>query len=478
MTGITSFGAYIPFYRLSRDLVASAWGRGSLKGERSVANHDEDSLTMGVEAASDCLRGLNRDDIDSILFATTSAPYKEKSSAGLSATVLDLGRQVTTADFANSLRAGTNALRSAWDSIRAGSARAGLVIAADCRLGYPRSDQEQWFGDGAAAIALGKHRVIATIEESLAINNEITDSWRNDEDRYVRTAEARFVINEGYMAVMGELLAAIVEKSGINPSGFSKLLMPSPDSRSAAQVAKKVGFNPETQLYDGLLSTVGHCGAAHPLMLLVSALESSKPGDTILMASYGDGAEAFVLRVTSEIVQISRRRGIREHLRNKQNLMSYSKFLSFKGILEALPGEPYRLFPSASAYWRDQKSILRCHGSRCKKCGKSIFPVQRVCFYCHEKDDYEEVRYAEGVGRVFSFTRDQLAGRGDDPVVVQTVFDMEDGARFYLMMTDCDPKELRVGLPVELTFRRIHEGADFHNYFWKCRPVRDGGPVK
>ncbi len=47
--------------------------------------------------------------------------------------------------------------------------------------------------------------------------------------------------------------------------------------------------------------------------------------------------------------------------------------------------------------------------------------------------------------------------------------------RFYGLMTDCDPKQTRIGLPVELTFRRMYEGVGFYNYFWKCRPVRGGG---
>jgi len=475
MAGITSFGAYIPIYRLSRDAMANAWGRRSLKGERSVANNDEDALTMAVEAGSDCLKGFDRSDIHALFLATTTAPYKEKLSAGLAATVLDLQRHVITADYANSLRSGSAALRAALDTVNAGSAEKVLVAASDCRSAYPCSDQEQWFGDGAAAFVIGNEKVIVEVDGAISINNEIMDVWRNDDDRYVRIGEARFTLTEGYTAYMEEVIKGILEHAGKQPSDISKLVIPSPDNRSHSVLAKKLGFDLGAQLQDSLLGFVGHCGAAHPLMLLVSALEDAKPGDIILMAGYGDGADAFLLRVTEEITRFSSRRGVRKHLESKMPLPSYQKFLSFKGILEAVPGEPFRLFPSASAYWREQKSILRCHGSRCRNCGQSIFPVQRICLNCHSIDDYEEIRYSDQVGKVFSFTRDQLAGRSDDPVVVQTVLDMEDGARFYLMMTDCDPSEVKVGLPVELTFRRIYEGANFHNYFWKCRPLRNGG---
>ncbi|MDY7038433.1 MAG: 3-oxoacyl-[acyl-carrier-protein] synthase III C-terminal domain-containing protein [Thermodesulfobacteriota bacterium] len=475
MVGITSFGAYIPIYRLSRDTVGQAWGRGSLKGERSVANNDEDSLTMAIEAGIDCLNGSDRNMVEGLFLATTNAPYKEKLSAGLASTVLDLRGDVLTADYANSLRAGTTALRAAQDSVKAGSAKNIIVTAADCRLAYPRSDQEQLFGDGAAALMIGSDKVIASIEASLSINREIMDIWRNDTDQFVQLGEGRFISGQGYMAVMEEVINEILKHSGKKPSDITRLVIPSPDYRSHKQLAKKLGFDPDGQLQDALLGSVGLCGVAHPLMLLVSALENSMPGDTILMASYGDGADAFIFKITEEIRSIGSRRGIKGYLQNRTPLSSYDKFLSFKGILETVPGEPFRLFPSNSVYWREQNSILRCYGSRCKSCGRSIFPVQRICFNCLSKDDYEEIRYSDQVGKVFTFTRDHLAGRSDDPIIVQTVFEVDDGARFYLLMTDCDPLDVKVGLPVEFTFRRIYEGANFHNYYWKCRPLRNGG---
>ncbi|MDY6881845.1 MAG: zinc ribbon domain-containing protein [Thermodesulfobacteriota bacterium] len=475
MIGITSFGAYIPIYRIKRDLIAKAWERGSLRGERSVANNDEDSLTMAVAAGTDCLGGFDRGKIDGLFFATTSAPYKEKLSAGLAATVLDFRSDVVTADFANSLRSGTSALMAARDTVKAGTAASVLVTAADCRLAYPRSDQEQLFGDGSAALLVGSDGVVATIEASLSINREITDVWRNDDDMFVRTGEGRFILTEGYMSSMAEAISGVLSRSGMEASRISKAVIPSPDYRSSMSLAKKLGFDPDSQLQDSLLGSLGHCGVAHPLMLLISALEEASPGDTILAASYGDGADALILKVTEEIGNLKNARGIKGHLQSKADLSSYQKMLSFRGIVEAASGEPFRLFPSASAYWRDQESILRCYGSRCKKCGSTQFPVQRICSKCRSKDEYEKVRYSDSRGKVFTFTRDQLAGRSDDPVVVQTVLETEDGTRFYLMMTDCNPQEVKVGLPVEFTFRRIYEGANFHNYFWKCRPLRNGG---
>ncbi|MFA5367157.1 MAG: 3-hydroxy-3-methylglutaryl CoA synthase, partial [Dehalococcoidia bacterium] len=122
MTGIVSFGAYVPIYRLNREILAQVWG-GKGKGEKAVANADEDSLTLGVEAARDCLKGFDKSKVDALYFATTTAPYKEKQSASIMAAACDLREEIRTIDLTDSLRSGTIALAMAMDAVKAGSAR-------------------------------------------------------------------------------------------------------------------------------------------------------------------------------------------------------------------------------------------------------------------------------------------------------------------------------------------------------------------
>ena len=141
MVGIVSYGAYIPKWRMSRELL-----RRGLKGEKAVAGRDEDPVTMAVSAVLDCLNGLERESIDGLFFASTTAPYREKQIATIVAAAADLRRDIFTADFANSLRAGTAALRAAVDAVKAGSAKKVMVVAADSRLGAPGSDLEADLG--------------------------------------------------------------------------------------------------------------------------------------------------------------------------------------------------------------------------------------------------------------------------------------------------------------------------------------------
>ncbi|MBU0990491.1 MAG: 3-hydroxy-3-methylglutaryl CoA synthase [Proteobacteria bacterium] len=473
--GISACGGYIPYLRLDRGVVAQIWGRHSIGGERSVANNDEDSITMAVEASRNCLGGQAPEQVDGLLFATTTPPYKEKMNASLIAAAADLRREITTADFAHSLRSGTAALKAAFDSVKSGSMGNALVVASDSRIGYPRSDQEQAFGDGAGAIMVSSENLLATLEGGYSICNEMMDVWRNPEDTFVRTWEGRFILGEGYASHMKEAVSGLLKKYGLGPKEISKAILPGPDIRSQKTLAKQLGFDSTTQVQDPLLSNVGHCGAAHPLLMLVDALEEASPGDMLLLANYADGADAMLFKVTDEIETKKNQRRVKDYIKEKALLPSYARFLSYKGLVETAPGEPFRLMPSATVSWRDRKTILRCHGSRCNACGKTTFPIQRVCYHCHAKDNFDEVPISHLKGEVFTFTLDNLAGRSDDPVVVQTIADLgEDKIRFYGMMTDCDPSEVRLGMPVSLTFRRIYDGAGMHNYFWKFRPVRNG----
>ncbi len=476
MVGITSYSVCIPIYRLSRDTIAQAWGRGSLGGERSVANNDEDSITMAISAAFDCLEGIDRQSIDGLFFATTTAPYLEKQCSALIATAADLDNEITTSDYSNCLRAGTTALRSAVDAVASGSAEGIMVTAADCRLGHPRSDFEQLFGDGAAAVIIGNSGVIATIEARYSLVNEMLDLWRLPSDTFVQTWESRWVRDEGYSANMYKAASALMKRVGLEAKDFDKVVFPALDARSHRQLAQRLGFDVKTQVQDPMLTSVGNTGAPHPLIMLASALDEAKPGDRILLGAYGDGVDILILRVTDEIERVRSKQRVKKYLESKMTIPSYERYLSYRGLLETVPGEPFRLFPSATVSWRERSSAIRCHGSKCKRCGTVAHPIQRVCINCRAKDEFDEVRLSDKKGKVFTFSLDNLAGRSDDPTIVQTVVESElSSARIYCLMTDCIPSEVKIGMPVEMTFRWLYDGAGFHNYYWKCRPIRNGG---
>jgi 3-hydroxy-3-methylglutaryl CoA synthase/uncharacterized OB-fold protein len=466
MVGITSYGAYVPLFRLNREALAKG-----ARGEKAICGFDEDSVTMAAAAASDCLNGLDRGTVDGLYFATTTSPYKEKLAAPIIAMAADLREDIFTADFAHSLRAGTSALRAAIDAIKAGSAKKVMVAAADCRLGTPGSAFEQNFGDGAGALLIGDSDVAASIEASYSVYNEIMDVWRAEGDTFVRSWEDRFAVTHGYMEVVGEAVSGLMKKAGFKPGDFAKVVFYTPDARRGVDLASSLGFDVKAQFQDPLFATMGNTGTAYPLMLLVAALEGAKAGDRILFASYGNGSDAFVLQVTEQIEKVRDRRGMKGHLALKKVITDYKQYLVWHGLLprEEIPG-PIRFF-SAPAAWRESEANLRLRGVKCQVCGAIQFPPQRVCTKCHTKDQFEPYRLSDKKAKIFTFAMDYVTPAPDLPTVTTTI-DFDGGGRMECYMTDREPEQVKCGLPVEMSFRKIIDKDGARIYFWKSIPVR------
>ena len=473
MAGIASVGAYIPMYRLPRSAFAQAWGSGGGAGERSVASHDEDTMTLAVNAAVDVLNAHGRNGVDALYFASTTPTYREKLSAALIAAAADLGSGVRTADFGGSLRAGTQALLAALDAVNAGTAKSVLVVAADMRQGYPRSTLESAFGDAAAALVVSKTGVAAEVVAHVSISQEIADVWRRDSDAFVRTWEDRFVITHGYDATTKAAVKDVLAKAKLAPAGVSKAAIYGPDARSHTTLIRSLGFDPEAQVQDNLLAGVGNAGAAHALLMLVGALEQAKAGDKIVAASYGDGSDALVLEVKK---RAKRGKAVSGHLAQRRELTSYDRFLAYRNVLQTDPEPPLRVeaWGASTTSWREQAQTLQLHGSKCNQCGTVTHPIQRICYTCRAKDDYTEVRLYDKPAEIYAFTKDNLAGGHETPVLNCVVQSGEGDCRVFSIMTDAGPDDIKIGLPVEFTFRKIHEAAGFHNYYWKVRPASNG----
>src|SRR5512136_3290704 len=237
MVGIVSYGAYVPIYRLSREAIGSMWNKGVGKGERAIANADEDSVTMGVEAVIDCLHGMDRSQVDGLYFATNSPPYIEKQAASIVRAAADLPEDILTFDVSHSLRGAGSAMRAAADAVGAGSARKVLVAASERRVPPPNSEFEVQFGDGAAAFLLGETDVAAVLEGSYHLTSEFLDVWRKPQDTYVQTTEDRFIRDEAYMKMIPQAVGGLLKKMGMTPTDITKAAFYAPDTRTHASIA-------------------------------------------------------------------------------------------------------------------------------------------------------------------------------------------------------------------------------------------------
>jgi hydroxymethylglutaryl-CoA synthase len=474
MAGIVTYGAYIPLFRLSRAEIARAWGIAPAPGERAVANYDEDSLTMAVAAARDCLTGIERKNIGGLYFASTTAPYKEKQCATIIAAVLGLVPETVTMDLSGSLRCGSNALKAAIDSVDSGATQNILVCVADTRLGYPSGPNEMNFGDGATAVLIGKKHTIADFKQFYTRYYEIQDIWRSDKDIFVRSAEDRFAMEEGYTNVMSESVSAILKNNKLSTKDIAHVALNSPNMRQLHAVTQKLGFDEKKQVQDILHMSVGDTGTAMSLMSLIATLERARNGEKILMANYGNGCDTFILETTEQIATVKDKRGIAKHLASKSMIDNYNKYLRWRELVPVQPAaRPPLEFrqPSPVAQWREVPWELCLTGTKCQHCGLPQYPPQRVCVNCHTKDKFEPYSFRDRPAKVFSFSHDYIMQTVDPPVTV-TFVDFEGGGRIMCDMTDRDVAAVKVGMPLEMTFRRLYYVGGIYNYWWKCQPVR------
>ncbi len=472
MTGIRAYGAYIPLTRLPLAAIA---GRAPREGgpEKAVAYYDEDCVTLGVAAAIDCLRGIDRASIDGLLFASTTHPFREKQGAALIAKALDLRRDLQTADYAGSLRAGTGALRAAMDAVAAGSARNMLVVASDCRMGAPRGALERNFGDGAAAFLVSEKDPIVTLEAAHAVANELQDLWRSEGDPFTHSWEDRFVVQEGFLPVTLEAVAGLFEKTGRTPADFAHVALYAPDARSHTSLVRELRLESE-RVQDPLFGRLGNAGAAFAPLLLAAALEGSKPGERILVVGYGDGADALSLQVTEHIEKLEPRRGVAGHLARRRPLQSYDSYLRSRSLdpREWAAGGGGGV--PATVRFRDRDADIGFVAAACVSCGQIHFPRPRVCTRCHAKDRWEPRRLSDRRGRVLAYTFDYFFPTPEPPATMSVV--EVDGCRIHIQLADTRPDEVKLDLPVEFAFRKIHEAGGKPNYFWKAVPAAEGDP--
>jgi hydroxymethylglutaryl-CoA synthase len=477
MAGITSIGAYIPMYRLEQKEIARMWGGRGTGGTKAVAGYDEDAVTLAVAAAQDCMRQRDRK-VHALHFATTTAPYKEKQSAAIIAGAVDLDRRCRTADFTNSLRSGTIALNAALDAVNSGSAEEVLVAVSDCRMGAPKGRFEQILGDGAAAIAVGSDHVIAEVEGRYSIFEEFTDTWRKEADPFVKSGEGRFIHEAGYIPTMQEAVSGLMETHSLGAGDFSKIVYGASDAREHAGLAKTLGLD-IARVQAPFFEQIGHTGTAAAFLMLIAALEEANPGDRILFANYGDGCDALLLLVTENAAAVHRRPTVADSLERTRSI-DYGTYLNWRSLLPFEASSlPERAEPSLATRWRERRTISALYGVKCRNCGTpQINPIGqrvRVCAACQTKDDFDAYKFSDKTGKLFTYAIDHLQPTKNPPGL-NGVVDFDGGGRLICELTDYDLNRVEIGMPVEMTFRKLFQGEGIINYFWKAKPLLTQGP--
>jgi 3-hydroxy-3-methylglutaryl CoA synthase len=474
--GILSYGAYLPRLRLQRKSIAAAntWFapglRGLAKGERTMANWDEDSITMAVEAARDCLAGRDRSAIGQLMLASTTHPYDDRQNAGIVANALNLPSALAVLDVTGSQRAGTSALATALACTNGAEI---LVTAGEHRRAKAASPQEMHYGDGAAALLVGKGKPIARLLAAHSETIDFVDHFRGADAEHDYAWEERWIRDEGYMKIVPRALEAVLKAAGAKPESVTHFCMPCTLSRVAPAVAKRADVA-ETAVRDTLAGVCGDTGAAHPLVMLVQALQDAKPGERILVASFGQGCDALLFEVTDAVAQLATRRGVKGALARRKEEPNYSKFLAFNDhvVLErGMRSETDKSTPLTTLY-RNRDMVTGLVGGKCRTCGTLQFPRGRYCVNpkCNALDSQDPHAFSDVPASVMSYTADSLTYSPSPPHYYGMV-QFEGGGRMMADFTDIDAVE--VGMPMRMMFRikEYDPARSFVRYFWKAAPA-------
>lgn len=481
LVGICSYGVYVPRYRLERKLIykAMSWMNPSTiahaKGEKAVANFDEDSITMAVGAGLSALCGVERGELDAVYLASTTMPYKERLNAGIVAGALALDGEVLTADFSGGLKAGTSALLAAMDGFKAGSLSKAMVAICDTRLGKPASPQEMIFGDAAAAFVVGGDNVIAEFKGSYSTTHDFGDHYRGQFAKYDRQWEDRWIRDLGFEEFLPEAVRGLLNKYGLKMDQFSHVIYDCHYGAARKKLNKVLGLADGADRSNFLLE-IGHSGAAQPLLMLADVLDQAQPGDKIMVVSFGNGCDVLYFEATEKVLGRPTQKSFAQCLAHKAALDNYTKYLVWRDILPADSGlrSEEDLWTRWSAMWRSHKMVFGLYGSRCTACGTPQLPAQSICVnpQCGAVNQMEDYLFSDKLGRISSFTGDMLAASLNPPAISGQV-EFEGGGKMMFDFTDCELDALKVGIPVTMSFRRKYydQKRDISGYFWKAVPV-------
>jgi 3-hydroxy-3-methylglutaryl CoA synthase/uncharacterized OB-fold protein len=465
--GILAYGAYLPFQRLDRKSISASLGSGGGKGTRTVASYDEDTTSLGVEAARRALRALppGAPQPTALYFATSDPAYLEKSNAATIHAALGLDSSVVSYDFGGAVRSGLGALRAGLER-----AEPTLVVLADVRTGLPGGVDEAAGGDGAVAfVTAGAGPLVAELVAAAGATEELLDRWRLPSEPTARQWEERFgeaILVEPAQAALTDAL----KQAGLQPGELTAVAVSGTSPRAARKVAGALGGAGATVM-DDLSATVGFTGAAHAGLLLASALDAAEAGAVIGSVSLADGADVVIFRATDALAAGRPMPSLAGQIAAGASPLPYPTFLTWRGMLRREPPrrpDPNR--PTAPASHRGEAWKFGFSASRCLACSRRHLPPQRVCLECHAVDQMELERLADVPGTIATYTLDRLAVSLHPPVVVAVV-DFDGGGRFQCELTDVDPSTVAIGQRVEMTFRRLFTAQGVHNYFWKAKPI-------
>ena len=338
--GIAGYGAYVPRYRLPAREVARIWTGGASAlpiKEKSVPGMDEDVATMSIEAARNALAraAVQPDQIRAVWVGSESHPYAVKPTSTIVAEAIGAVPHVQAADFEFACKAGTEAMVAAIGFVGSRMAEYALAIGMDTAQGRPGDALEYTAGAGGAAFLLGPAEAsLAVIENTYSFVTDTPDFWRREYQRYPEHGQ-RFTGDPAYFNHITEAAKALMHATGTTAKDYQYAVFHQPNTKFPQRVAGQLGFSKE-QIAPGLLvPVIGNTYAGAAIIGLTAVLDIAKPGDQILLVSFGSGAgsDAFQITVTETILKRRERAPKTQDYIARRTEIDYGMYVRMRGKL-------------------------------------------------------------------------------------------------------------------------------------------------
>lgn len=336
-TGIVGYGIYIPKQRIKVEEIANVWGKNGSEiskslgiKEKSVPNIDEDTVTLGYEAAINALScaNISPQKIESCLVGSESHPYAVNPTATIIGEFLGIGNNYLAADLEFACKAATAAMQALCGLVESDSIEYGLAIGSDTAQSKPHDVLEYTAAAGAGAYIIGKEKVIAKILEYTSFSSDTPDFWRREGIRYP-SHSGRFTGEPAYFVHVMGAARRLLEKTKKTPKDFDYCVFHMPNGKFPRQVAKRLGFTEEQLLPSLIVDHIGNPYSAASLIGLAAVLDIAKPNKKILCVSYGSGAgaDSFILETTEELLKKRKKSGsFAQNIKNTKYL-TYTQYL-------------------------------------------------------------------------------------------------------------------------------------------------------
>lgn len=343
--GIVGYGVYIPMWRIKVEEIARVWGhdpevyvRGLGVREKSVPSLDEDTATISVEAARNALKRapeVKPTDIGAIYVGSESHPYSVKPTAATVAEAIGATPKLTAADTEFACKAATAAIQACMGLVSSGYMGYGMAIGADTAQAGPMDALEYTAAAGGAAYIIGRERILAEIEATYSYTQDVPDFWRREGYIYPRHG-GRFTGEPGYFEHVVNCTRGLLEEAGFSISDFDYVVFHQPNAKFPVKAAGMLGIPLEKVKPSLVVTWIGNTYSGSSLIGLAAVLDVAKPGQRILLTSYGSGAgsDSFSLKVTDVVEEKRRLAPPVKYYVDRKRYVDYAAYIRFRGMFK------------------------------------------------------------------------------------------------------------------------------------------------